>query len=159
MKTIVLVLLTLPAFSQSILRSVIAGGGDFIYGSASGIEWTLGEIATERYDHGLESPAGSDLGQGFHQGFARLLDATHTYYRHVDLQLFPNPVYTEMHLRTDDPAPLGVRLYDMTGTLLARWSDLVQRHTFHLQQLSPGPYLLQVRDRNGILGNFLFQKI
>jgi uncharacterized repeat protein (TIGR01451 family) len=66
-----------------------------------------------------------------------------------ELQVFPNPVYGQLHLRYSVATPLRARLFDLTGRQLQQ-TRFRGKHQLELSSYAAGVYLLRVEDeRNG----------
>ena len=140
---------------QQISPSVqaIAGGSNIAAGMQ--LDWTLGEIATASYLNNSTSYT-----EGFHQPVLRVValpfgtlpsDAPPTV--ETKLTVFPNPVTSELRVRSSSNQTLELRLTDLNGKILLRKQSDSGRNitTLYVADFVSGIYHLSCYDSNGLL--------
>jgi hypothetical protein len=142
--TIVLVFLTIHAFSQQVSPEVIASAGDHFENNDISLSWTLGEpvISTFTGDYILT--------QGFHQDLYIITAIDEVEVSQLDIQIFPNPtpdfVNIQINQNQKDLGNIKIQLLDLKGSLLqeVELSKLTDQTKLNLQSYQRSQYYLRI---------------
>ena len=140
----------------SLDRQVIGNAGIHLQNGTLSTDFTLGESWVTVLGDGQLA-----LQQGFHQGYSGPAASIDDLYEDMDLVLFPQPADASLHLRFYDlpQERLRLRLYNLMGQQMLlqapEIAPLQGQKEVSVKHLSPGPYLLQLVNPEGVI---VFQK-
>lgn len=148
-------MVSLASFSQSLTPTVVASSGDYFTGSAATLSWTLGEVVTDTY-----IGTNNQLTQGFHQpeiSFVMVEDLA----IELILSLYPNPTVGIVHLEIrNSTEPMSILIHDLDGKLI--YSDAYQPESIKkidLSDFANGLYLMQIHNsKNETIKTIKIQK-
>lgn len=137
-----LLAITISLSGQSIERSVIAAGGDWVTGPGIQLSWTIGQPGlTETFS----SPS-VVLMQGFQQADVTT-EIVHPVSLPFDVILYPNPSsgLLNFSLVSDHDGKVYFSLYDITGKLVVQQGPFETaggrwQHQQHTHDIAPGIY-------------------
>ncbi|MGM0626287.1 MAG: T9SS type A sorting domain-containing protein [Bacteroidota bacterium] len=135
------ILLFMTAQSQEISRSVEStAGGSYASGGKS-MEFVIGEPVTANYANG-----GYMISQGFIQG--NLIITSVEPESFVDIQVWPNPVGTNLFVKYDSDELQNPELviYDNNGRVLKKQRPVSDRVTIDFSAYPSGAYILEIAE-------------
>lgn len=141
-----LLLVTVPAISQTKQSDVVASAGGFVTTGNVSVSYTVGEPVT-----GTLSAGNVVLSQGFQQGYIEVDDDIESALA-SDVRLYPNPVksilYVEFGEALDEECK--VKCFDMSGRLMVDMQyegDL--RMSIDMSEYPQGSYFVKVLSADG----------
>ena len=149
---------SIPLFSQSISREVVATSGDHFAGPGAELEWTLGEVAIETYAMGS-----TQLTQGFHQTYLIISELPSSDFTN-ELKIFPNPTTAKITLQWSNllQTPVQVVLCDVHGKTLQEqnFRSGISAGSLSLDAYTSGIYFLRVNhSQTHSVNTYKIQKI
>ncbi|RMG78110.1 MAG: T9SS C-terminal target domain-containing protein [Bacteroidetes bacterium] len=142
-------LISTLALGQSLIMEVVASEGDLqVATSGMSLQWTLGEMAVERYQNN------EILTQGFHQVFDFATPVFENPYPDIELKVFPNPATNWLTIETTASETLEARLCDLHGRTLYSSTVSNQMEKLNISALPGGTYLLHISGSKGLIQIF-----
>jgi len=137
-------ILVLCAFSgqgQKLTPQVVASAGNVSKAGGFSIEWTLGELVTERLTNG-----NSKLTQGFHQGNLVISSVSNPTLEGINI--YPNPVSDELVVENNSGKEVQFDLFDLNGRLVETQKLAFGQHKAQMHSLANGSYIIQISSGN-----------
>lgn len=137
---VLLILISLNSFSQSIISNVISNSGDNFVTKEGSLVWTLGEGAVDilKCDTIIHT-------QGFHQTYLNFHTSKNDLLRSY-ITIYPNPAGDFINISVKGLSrDYGIELYDLTGKILLQKSNIAEGNfRLDLTVLAEGNYFLKV---------------
>ena len=137
---VLITLISLNSFSQSITSNVISNSGDNFVNKEGSLVWTLGESAVDilKCDTIIHT-------QGFHQTYLNFRTINNDLLRSY-ITIYPNPAGDFINISVKDlSGDYGIELYDLTGKILLQKSNISKSNfRLDLTAFAEGNYFLKV---------------
>ncbi|MDQ3141826.1 MAG: T9SS type A sorting domain-containing protein [Bacteroidota bacterium] len=124
--------------AQKITPQVLSNAGTVQKAGNFGIEWTLGEMITERFASG-----NFILTQGFHQ--ARIIVVATKDPLIEGITFYPNPVQSNLFIENNKHEELAIQMMDVFGQLLFELSVGTGIHELSMEHLASGTYFINLK--------------
>lgn len=134
-------------WAQDLAPEVLASTGGSATNSGISLSWTVGETLTN-----TASNPNSILTQGFHQSNLSLA-ALSEQAQGLQLEIFPNPAYQWLYLRSTTSNRWHWTLFTVHGRALQN-GLLQQQAQIDLSAYPSGLYLLRVQDHQGAYNSY-----
>lgn len=131
---IAIVMLSLATKASS--QEVLATAGEHYSSGTLQINFTLGQLI-----NGLAATGAIHVNQGFHQVFAEVVETLGAPDNSVEISVFPNPVSTNLTIRTDYPDEIRFVLYDLNGAKIAS-GNFIETTQLSVSDFAKGMYQL-----------------
>jgi hypothetical protein len=123
-------------YSQKITPTVLANAGAVMKNNNFSIEWTLGEIATERL-----SANNHVLTQGFHQTNLNIVSTNNPLI--AGLNIYPNPVRDELIIENQSGKEIRFHVMSIMGQCISENHADPGIKIFDMSALPSGTYILE----------------
>lgn len=137
-----LLLVTVPAFSQTKQSEVVASAGGSVTTETVSVSYTVGEPVV-----GTLSAGNVVLNQGFQQGYIDIPDTEVEAALAKNVRLYPNPLKTTLFVELQE-IPDGdcvVKCFDMSGRMVGEAQyDSDPRMSIDMSSLPQGAYFVKV---------------
>ncbi len=137
-----LLLVTVPAFSQTKQSEVVASAGGSVTTETVSVSYTVGEPVV-----GTLSAGNVVLSQGFQQGYIDIPDTDVEAALAKNVRLYPNPLKTTLFIELQE-VPEGdcvVKCFDMSGQMVGSAQyDSEPRLSIDMSNLPQGAYFVKV---------------
>jgi hypothetical protein len=140
-------MISFTMMSQSIDLDVIGSNGKV----NEQIAWTVGEII-------LRNNNPSILTDGFHQG-ELLVTSTINLYPLLEINIYPNPTISSIHIKHDYTRQLNFQLVDISGRPLRKGSLNTNMSSIDVSDFQSGNYFLLLFDTHTLLSTSKIIKI
>ncbi len=140
----ILFLLPVAAFSQSISPSVIGSAGDFFVLGNNRLDWTIGEPITETF-----SLPNFTATEGFHQPAFNHVGVEDLAKNQCDFSIFPNPAGEWLYLAGNFSSYSDLKIHDASARAVLEESGRDMTVPIVVSGLSPGIYMIRIRDCRG----------
>ena len=136
-----ILLMGLPAFSQSLTPFLIGAGGGTGHENGKSLHWAIGEVAVAT----LQSDD-AWLTQGFLQGSIQVTSSFEAPGLAFSINAYPNPASQFVTLQLDQEFAGGLhyQLYDISGRLMLQGRTDAAQTRISLSELKPSVYFLKV---------------
>lgn len=137
-----LLLVAVPAFSQTKQSEVVASAGGSVQAGNVSVSFTVGEPAT-----GTLSAGNVVMTQGFQQGYIDIPDTEVEAALAKNVRLYPNPIKTTLFVELEE-IPQGecvVKCYDMSGRMVGEVQyESDPRMAIDMSNYPQGAYFVKV---------------
>ena len=144
-KTLLFIILLVSCFvfgQTSLKKSAIStAGGSHTNGNTTLI-FTIGEIAVQEQTQG-----NIHLSEGFIGHDIQVLTGIEYYSELQGINVYPNPVLTDLYIELPNNQNYEIRLFDITGKELIRKQSLDKNKSLNLSALPANVYMLVIIDR------------
>jgi hypothetical protein len=134
-------------YSQNKDRTIISNG---YFSSDLQGEWMIGNLMTGDFQS-----RDYQLNNGFlhHSAIRHSTAVVGT--NDLFLDAFPNPTVGLIHIRHSCVSPITIDIYDLLGQEQLVFKEIEQETTLDIGQLPSGPYIINYRARDRVLGSLL----
>jgi len=134
---------------QEVEKKIISSTGDYYSKESVQINWTLGETVVDFFKRG-----DVNLSTGFHPINKEVSTSISEVVSRKNISIYPNPAKNILHIVKNTNAIHEYSIYGVIGGL-AQKGSLYKEAGINIQNLSPGVYILFLKNENNTALRFV----